>query len=285
MGSPAACWTGHTGKAATCLPLTYTECQTPAVFVQESYGPADIKARAHCRAVCGEMHSGFSNLRSALGVISGTMVQDFDVLALGMSPGVDFDSGRFIGQIFADFGRTRFNQITTDADSITRYLYSISTYNGELWVDESHGMSPIRFTFQHRELKEKNFKSCQVDWKEIEGVWVPASCSMEETRSGVTQTYHLTLDWQLVNKPLDPEFFTAAGLVRDENVFVIDSRLGKPVIEPAIAILDPIAIAMATPKTVPSNPSHRLLWFILGNIALFGFVFWLFRRRRKRGTQ
>jgi glutathione S-transferase len=28
--------------------------------------PADSAARAHCRAICGEMHSGFSSLRSAL---------------------------------------------------------------------------------------------------------------------------------------------------------------------------------------------------------------------------
>lgn len=28
--------------------------------------PTDVKARAHCRAICGEMHSGFSALRSAL---------------------------------------------------------------------------------------------------------------------------------------------------------------------------------------------------------------------------
>ncbi len=28
--------------------------------------PADMAARAHCRAICGEMHSGFSSLRSAL---------------------------------------------------------------------------------------------------------------------------------------------------------------------------------------------------------------------------
>jgi glutathione S-transferase len=28
--------------------------------------PADVKARAHCRAICGEMHSGFSSLRAAL---------------------------------------------------------------------------------------------------------------------------------------------------------------------------------------------------------------------------
>lgn len=28
--------------------------------------PVDIAARAHCRAICGEMHSGFSSLRSSL---------------------------------------------------------------------------------------------------------------------------------------------------------------------------------------------------------------------------
>jgi glutathione S-transferase len=28
--------------------------------------PSDQAQRAHCRAICGEMHSGFSNLRSAL---------------------------------------------------------------------------------------------------------------------------------------------------------------------------------------------------------------------------
>ena len=28
--------------------------------------PADVKARAHCRAVCGEMHSGFSSMRASL---------------------------------------------------------------------------------------------------------------------------------------------------------------------------------------------------------------------------
>jgi glutathione S-transferase len=28
--------------------------------------PADQKERAHCRSICGEMHSGFANLRSAM---------------------------------------------------------------------------------------------------------------------------------------------------------------------------------------------------------------------------
>jgi glutathione S-transferase len=28
--------------------------------------PSDVKARAHCRAVCGEMHSGFASMRASL---------------------------------------------------------------------------------------------------------------------------------------------------------------------------------------------------------------------------
>ena len=36
------------------------------VFVDAGILPDDLAARAHCRAVAGEMHSGFTNLRSAL---------------------------------------------------------------------------------------------------------------------------------------------------------------------------------------------------------------------------
>jgi glutathione S-transferase len=35
-------------------------------FPQAGLLPSDPKARAHCRAICGEMHSGFASLRSAL---------------------------------------------------------------------------------------------------------------------------------------------------------------------------------------------------------------------------
>jgi glutathione S-transferase len=35
-------------------------------FPEAGLLPKDVKARAHCRAVSGEMHSGFANLRSAL---------------------------------------------------------------------------------------------------------------------------------------------------------------------------------------------------------------------------
>lgn len=36
------------------------------VFPEAKILPAGLAERTHCRAICGEMHSGFSNLRSAL---------------------------------------------------------------------------------------------------------------------------------------------------------------------------------------------------------------------------
>jgi len=41
--------------------------------------PADAKARAHCRAICGEMHSGFTSLRSALPMNIKSRFRNFKV--------------------------------------------------------------------------------------------------------------------------------------------------------------------------------------------------------------
>lgn len=43
--------------------------------------PKDAAARAHCRAVCGEMHSGFANMRSALPMNLKTRHEGFKVWA------------------------------------------------------------------------------------------------------------------------------------------------------------------------------------------------------------
>ena len=43
--------------------------------------PSDPKARAHCRSICGEMHSGFYNLRSALPMNLKSHHKDFKIWA------------------------------------------------------------------------------------------------------------------------------------------------------------------------------------------------------------
>jgi glutathione S-transferase len=50
--------------------------------------PADRIARAHCRAISGEMHSGFSNLRAALPMNLKASYQGFKIWA-GAQPDID----------------------------------------------------------------------------------------------------------------------------------------------------------------------------------------------------
>src|SRR5207237_9410387 len=53
------------GKATVWDTLAIAEYLNEA-FPHAQMLPKDPVARAHCRAVCGEMHSGFANLRAAL---------------------------------------------------------------------------------------------------------------------------------------------------------------------------------------------------------------------------
>lgn len=43
--------------------------------------PADVVPRAHCRAICGEMHSGFASLRAALPMNLKAQYKDFKIWA------------------------------------------------------------------------------------------------------------------------------------------------------------------------------------------------------------
>ena len=50
--------------------------------------PADRIARAHCRSICGEIHSGFANLRSALPMNLKTRHEKFPVFS-GARPDIE----------------------------------------------------------------------------------------------------------------------------------------------------------------------------------------------------
>ncbi|HEU5295960.1 MAG TPA: glutathione S-transferase [Burkholderiaceae bacterium] len=58
------------------------------VFPDAGLLPADRAARAHCRSICGEMNSGFANLRSALPMNLKVRHKSFKIWA-GAQPDID----------------------------------------------------------------------------------------------------------------------------------------------------------------------------------------------------
>jgi glutathione S-transferase len=97
--------------------------------------PGDRAARAHCRSISGEMHSGFSNLRSALPMNLKAHHPDFKVWAGAQA---DIDRIVFIWRECFDMhgGTFLFGSAPGMADAmfapvVTRFL----TYNVKLDID------------------------------------------------------------------------------------------------------------------------------------------------------
>jgi glutathione S-transferase len=91
-------------------------------YVAEAYPeagllPSDRAARAHCRAICGEMHSGFANLRAALPMNLRAHHAGFKVWA-----GAQADIDRIVaiwGECLATYGGPYlFGQAPTMADAM-----------------------------------------------------------------------------------------------------------------------------------------------------------------------
>jgi glutathione S-transferase len=91
--------------------------------------PKDMAARAHCRAIAGEMHSGFSNLRSALPMNIKAHYQGFKVWQ-GAQADIDRITGIWRDCIKKYGGPYLFGKQLTLADAMYAPVCSrFTTYN------------------------------------------------------------------------------------------------------------------------------------------------------------
>jgi glutathione S-transferase len=99
--------------------------------------PADAKARAHCRAICGEMHSGFASMRGALPMNIKAHFPNFKIWSRAQS---DIDRVLAIWkECFASyggpflFGKTPCLADAMYAPVVTRFLtYDVALDKGSL---------------------------------------------------------------------------------------------------------------------------------------------------------
>jgi glutathione S-transferase len=96
------------------------------VYPQAGLLPADRAERARCRAIAGEMHSGFSNLRSALPMNIKAHYPDFKVWA-GAQPDIDRIKSIWREALAASGGPYLFGRAPCLADAmyapvVTRFL-------------------------------------------------------------------------------------------------------------------------------------------------------------------
>jgi len=87
------------------------------IFPKAGLFPADIATRAHCRAVAGEMHSGFYNLRSALPMNLKAKHESFKIFS-GARPDVERVKAIWLECLATYGGPFLFGKTPTVADAM-----------------------------------------------------------------------------------------------------------------------------------------------------------------------
>jgi hypothetical protein len=134
-------------------------------------------------------------------------------------------------------------------EEITEYAESRVSY----WIDVNRGFTPIRMEHWVRRLPDgpqlpEPVRLSLVEWREIRGLFVPVSGTIESrlTNDEITgfvsdDRFDFSIEWSSVNDEVDPALFTIENLVgQAENCFITDSRSGQRIVikDPAIPDAD-----------------------------------------------
>ncbi len=215
------------------------------------------------------------------GMATGTAIKEWDIQAFGVLEYAAFSKGMSLDEALkAMKSRLECQSADIDDTGISRLKLTSDTTQYELWVDELHGMTPIRISRTDLRGVKRETSRCDVSWKEINGCWVPTTMRIwGNLREKDYESYDLTMEWSHVNEPLDPKLFTPAGITESKTAMVADMRLGQVVLERVI----PQPLPVATPKPVAPKPPSRLGWILLAQlIAGGGFAWWYYRRKARR---
>jgi hypothetical protein len=221
------------------------------------------------------------------GTVGHTHVREMDVRVFGMVDWMLFDTGTSCEKCLDAFQRV-YPGAAVDAagNGVVHFTF---TFKGdaelEFWIDEKHGMTPLRMIRSERISGQRVQTSrSEVSWEARNGTWVPKTFLIQSNhQSGSKEELALTLDWESVNEPLAPKVFTAAGLAEThkEVRLVADMTLGTPIIEPVV----PREMKMDQPlATSTSNqPPFRLGWILLAQLITgVGFAWWYSCRKSRR---
>lgn len=153
----------------------------------------------------------------------------YDVRASGIIGYLDFESGRFEqGTTVRDYCEELLElPVTTLKQQGNRSEITFLDDRAQrvLTLDTSEGLKPIEYRLES--LTDPSTQSATVKWNQQDGVWLPASMSIQlivpQARS--TNTYSLNFNWKVVNKQLDDKYFDFRNLPDiSPGIAVFDSR-------------------------------------------------------------
>jgi hypothetical protein len=133
----------------------------------------------------------------------------------------------------------RFDNPLHDAVVEEKTRYRLSWYfpkfkvRQDIVFDAEKEFVPVRFEQRLGVDPEKPLPEPReiavVTWRQIEGVWLPATLRQVDSSGDESNLRELTFHWESVNKKVKDQLFTWQGLELPRGTRVLDVRSGKPI--------------------------------------------------------
>jgi hypothetical protein len=153
-----------------------------------------------------------------------------------------------------------------------------------LWVDTANDYVPVRteFRFVLRDGSYSIKQQVETSWGEINKTWVPIkSVSRFFGPNDVVRLYgEIRLTWKSVNEKVPEELFTEENLKLPKNTYIVDTRLGTPVLEKVIGLDLPVP-RVPGPAGTSTGGKVLLVTCIVLVVVLSGILAIRIHRKRK----
>lgn len=151
------------------------------------------------------------------------------------------------------------------------------------WIDTAHGYIPLRREVRLPTLLGGSVASqrYEVEWARLKGTMIPLRSSLlRPPRPGAVleRVEEMRFTWKSVNEEIPKELFAVENLKLREGAYVIDTRLGQPIVEEVIGMDRPLPAVPA-----PREFTWATTILIAVSVALLLAFGVLAVARRRRG--
>ncbi len=133
-----------------------------------------------------------------------------------------------------------------------------------VWIDTANDYVPIRIEFQVIPLVDPRdpvvVQRFETLWGRVDDFVVPlqSTATYFDGTGGVRRVEKMRFDWKSVNKKVADELFTMEGLKLPVGTYIVDTRLGTPIVEKVVGL----------DKDLPeASPPRRTSWMTMAIIA------------------
>jgi hypothetical protein len=210
-----------------------------------------------------------------------------DVRAVGLCDYHALQRGGTANNVLKSFGSMSVTDVVLDRDIglVVMKSNADETTRIALWVDTSRDYVPVQLEVRDISPEGESVlhQRLETEWGRTAGNWVPLRSSFRLFRdNAVCMADEMRFTWKSVNEKVPETLFTADSLELPDNTYIVDTRLGTPILEKVVGRDRPLPPLPPGPPTTPVR--RAVLTTITITLLVALIALFIYRRRMKTSS-